>query len=479
MLVMELDSGGFVRVSVNRVMWVVSVLLFLAGAVLLADAQTPAGTVSGRVSLSDTNGPARFAHVLLKKVPDGTAKAGSDSADDLVSMLGALMGGDDEKPKKTAASPSTPGDAQAGAKGKKDDADETAAMGAFASIMSSAGDMLTSAVVDASGTYTLSGVKPGTYFIHAVLPGYVDPLAAFSAMDLASKDPVMQAKVKAAVPTITVTGTGTVHQDLRLELGAAISGRVLYDDGSPAVGWKVSVAAPKEKPGLNGPRQSVDMGFGVGELPSMTEMVFKESHTTDDRGNYRVAGLVSGDYVVSAVLTTENASAGSALKGGQMRLAVMSGNVTNEADAKPVNVGTGEDHKGVDLVMPLTRLHTIAGMVLAKADGKAANSGSVTLRDDSETSVLKMQLAAVQADGSFRFDYVPNGHYTLKVKQAGVTETTGATQKVFGMEIPDEKTLRSFGPDETKVEVSDRDVSGVMFSLPDVPVPEKKVKLGK
>ena len=465
-------------------MWLASVLLFLAGAVLLADAQTSApaaGTVSGHVFLGDTNGPARFAHVLLKKVPDGTAKAGSDSGEDLVSMLGALMGGDDDDDTKkpTGAVKGGPPAAKADAKPKKDDADEAAAMGAFASIMASAGDMLTSATVDASGAYTLGGVKPGTYYIHAVLPGYVDPLAAFSPMDLASKDPAMQAKLKAAVQTITVSGTGVVHQDLRMEQGAAISGRVLYDDGSPAVGWKVSVSPVKKQPEPNAPAQAMGMGFGAEELPGMTEMIFKESHTTDDRGSYRVAGLVSGDYIVTAVLTAANASGGSALTGGQMRLAVMSGNVTRAEDAKPVSVGTAEDHKGVDLVMPMSSMHSISGSVLAKVDGKAANSGSVTLHDDSETSVLKMQLASVQPDGTFRFDYVPNGHYTLKVKQAGVNESTGATKKVFGMEIPDEKLLRSFGPDETKVDVSDRDVSGVMFSLPDVPVPEKKVKLGK
>jgi hypothetical protein len=144
--------------------------------------------------------------------------------------------------------------------------------------------------------------------------------------------------------------------------------------------------------------------------------------------------------------------------------------VTGERDAKPVNVGAGDDHRGVDLVVPMSKLHSISGRVTAKLDGHVVNTGSVTMHDDSEPSVLKSQVAAVQPDGTFRFDYVPSGHYTLKIRTASLTEATGGSKKLFGIEIPKTKTLRTFGPDEQKVFLGDNDVSGVVFSLPEVPV---------
>ncbi len=439
----------------------------LAGVLLAAGtawAQTPAdgatGSITGHVLLSDTNGPARFAHVLLKRVPDATAKP-VDASGDLASAFAAMLGVDDDDAKKGGAG------AKPLAKPKKPaDADEQAASGALAQIMSSAEDMMTSATVDALGAYTLSGLKPGKYYVHAILPGYLDPLAAFSNADLASSDKMMQQKIHAAVQTVTVSGQGSIRLDLRLELGAAVSGRVVFDDGSPAAGWRVTVLPLK----TDDPAAKAGPGFSMAELPDMTEMLFKVSHTTDDRGNYRVAGLAAGDYVVSATLTTANASAGNALAGGQMRLTVYSGNVTGERDAKPVNVGAGDDHRGVDLVVPMSKLHSISGRVTAKLDGHVVNTGSVTMHDDSEPSVLKSQVAAVQPDGTFRFDYVPSGHYTLKIRTASLTEATGGSKKLFGIEIPKTKTLRTFGPDEQKVFLGDNDVSGVVFSLPEVPV---------
>jgi hypothetical protein len=450
-------------------------LLLCTAMPLAATAQSPAtppvgapiGSISGHVFLSDTNGPARFAHVLLKRVPDASAKP-ADASGDLGSMLAGLLGGDDDDGKKAGA--------RKPAAAAKDDSDEKAAAGALASIFASAGDMMTSATVDASGAYTLSALKPGTYYIHAILPGYVDPLAAFTPVDLASTDPSVQKRIHDAVQTVTIAGQSPAHVDLRLELGAAISGRVLYDDGSPAIGWQVSVipAPSASAEPAPSPNPSTAMGFSPSELPSLTDMMFKETHVTDDRGSYRIAGLNPGNYIVSAALMTSNTSAGSALTGGQMRLSVYSGNVVSQQEAQPLTLTAGEDHKGEDLLMPLSRLHSISGTVTARLDSALANSGSVEMHEDSENSILKMQLASIQPDGTFRFDYVPNGHYTLHVKKAAITEATGKTTKLFGMEIPDSRTLRAFGKGELKVTVADNDSTGLIFTLDDVPVPAKK-----
>ncbi|SNS35572.1 hypothetical protein SAMN05421770_101634 [Granulicella rosea] len=418
------------------------------------------GSITGHVVLSDTNGPARFAHVLIKRIPDGaTAKP---KANDPESMLAELLGESNDKAVKLGkADP---------AKKKPEDADTKAAGAAFANIMSSVGDMVASTTVSATGEYTLTGVKPGSYYVHALLPGYIDPLAAFAGDEVNSLDPATQQRIKSAVSVVTITGRDSARLDLRLELGAAISGRVLFEDGSPAAGWKLTAHPVKQ----DKPKVAAGLGIAEGDIPSMSDMIFQANHMTDDRGDYRLAGLTPGDYIVVATLTASNASAGSAMTGGAMRLAVFSGNVARESDAKPVSVTAHEDRKGVDLVMPLSTLHSLSGKVLAKSDSTPANTGTVQLRDEHETSLLKVQSATIQPDGSFRFDYVPNGDYTLKVRGAQVSEATGGSKKLFGIEIPNTKTLRAFGPDEQKVTLADGDHAGVVFSLPDVPVSKDK-----
>jgi len=425
------------------------VVLCLALCVPLTHAQT----ISGHVSLSDTSGPARFAHVLLKRLPDPPAAAAKPAKPVDPESAEALFSEDSNQ--KTPADP-----------------DARAAAGSLSKLFASIGDVLSSATVGPDGDYTLGGIKPGVYYVHAVLPGYIDPLAAFTAEELASPDPAVQKRIRAAVPTISIQGTESAHLDLRLELGAAISGRILFEDGSPAAGWKVS-AIPYT--GVEtAPAAGTSVGLATADMPGMTDMLFQTTHITDDRGTYRLSGLAPGPYLIRAILTVGSATAGSARASGTMHLTVYSGNATRAEDAKPVTVATREDRKGEDLTMPLSRLHTLSGTVMAKLDGKTANSGTVQLREDADTSLSQLQVAGIQTDGTFRFDYVSSGHYTLKIKQAAVTEPTGTTKKLFGMEIPDTKTLRSFAPGEQKATVTNGDVANLTFSLEDVPVKAKK-----
>ena len=111
-----------------------------------------------------------------------------------------------------------------------------------------------------------------------------------------------------------------------------------------------------------------------------------EVSKTDDTGAYRVAGLAGGDYVLQARLTAGalghsslNPSAGNAMMANLMgiKLTVYSGNVTRQADARPVSVRAGEERTGYDLQEPLHLLHSIGGIVRSKADGHPVSAGNV------------------------------------------------------------------------------------------------------
>ena len=419
----------------------------------------PGGTVSGRVVFADSNGPARFAKVFLKP-----AKA-SASDDDLFSALNGANAKDGKK-----LSP-------------EDAAQMKQMQAATAKFMSALGDQLLATTIAADGTYLFTNVKAGSYYVHAQAPGYIDPLAQFSDEDLASTDAAMRQKIAAATPAITVNGTEQAHADLRLERGGSISGRVLYDDGTPAVGWVVRTVHDAGPPADGG-----SLGMGI-DLADLDLKHITETSTTDDTGHFRIAGLPAGEYVLEARLTTaalghsafnpiasntSNPFGGGAAMAGIMglKLTVYSGNAVRRADAVKVSVGKGDERAGYDLAVPLHNMHSIGGVVRAKADAHPVNSGTVELTAqtaDGKPDATLHLTAGVQGDGSFHFDYVPGpATYVLKVSHAADVTTTG-TKKMLGSTIADQKTMHAYGPASTSVILGDTDIPDVKLDLPEAP----------
>ncbi|HEY4379039.1 MAG TPA: carboxypeptidase-like regulatory domain-containing protein [Acidobacteriaceae bacterium] len=192
----------------------------------LSSQQTPyvvGSTVSGHVYCADTNAPARFAKVLLKSTTP--THAGQDMMKSITDTI-------------------TKNAAKSGQPAKPQTDEQKRALAAASKGMDEVTDFLNASTVGLDGSYTFAGVKPGTYYVHAVFPGYVDAYSQFTDEDFASADPAIRARI-AQIPTVTVFGTDTGHAELRLEHGAALSGRVLYDDGSPAVGWTLTAIKPK------------------------------------------------------------------------------------------------------------------------------------------------------------------------------------------------------------------------------------------
>ena len=425
------------------------------------------GTVTGRVLLGDTGGPARFAKVLLKSAAPPTGKEGANPFGALLSG----MGDDDNAPKK-AAKP-------AAAKPKlsaEDEAEKKKAEAASAQLFAAIGDMMVSTTVGADGVYTFTNVKAGTYYVHATAAGYIDPFTQFSAVDLASTDAAMRARIAAAAPTVTISGTGQAKADLRLDRGGSIGGRVLYDDGSPAAGWIVRTV--HDAPADAGSGMEA-FGVDAGDLDLAHA---SETSTTDDTGHFRIAGLASGEYVLQARLTAPalgrssfNAMAG---MGGMMdrtgiKLTVYSGNTTHKAEAKALSLRAGDDRSGYDLTVPLRNEHTVGGMVRAKSDGHPISGGTVelTAQDAAGKEDPSFHLVtAIRDDGTFRFDYVPGpATYTLKANHAVDVTTTKVTQ-MMGSNIATQKTNHTYGSATATTMLGSGDVTDVKLDVPEVAV---------
>ena len=406
--------------------------------------QTPyvvGNTVTGHVTCADTNAPARFARVLLKSTtPDHTGE-------DFVKSLQDNM----EKAMAKSGQPAEPV--------KPPTEEQKRATAAAAKSMNQVTDMLNSSTVGLDGSYSFAGIKPGTYFVHAILPGYIDPFSQLSDEDFTSTDPAVRTRI-AQIPTITVTGTDAAHADLSLERGAAISGRILFDDGSPAVGWTLTVIKPKtpEEPG-DAASIMMNQALAMSGAAQMSR--------TDDLGHYRISGLAAGEYAVRAnlIATSIGISAANMGDGGSgINLAVYSGDTFSHANAKSIHLNAGEEHPGTDITIPAHALHNITGHVYAKSDSHTLNVGEVSLTSK-DNAALHLK-AAIRDDGSFHFEYLPGGvTYTLTVEDAADGKSGTTPSKFMGINMPNPEILHKYGTDTTDVTLGDSDIDSVHLTV--------------
>ncbi|MGA2851509.1 MAG: carboxypeptidase-like regulatory domain-containing protein [Terracidiphilus sp.] len=418
--------------------------------------QTPyvvGSTVTGHVYCADSNAPARFAKVLLKST------AGGNSGDDFLKKLQENMAKMADK-SGAAAEPAKPMTA-----------DKKSALAAASKGMTQALDMMNASTVGLDGEFKFAGVKPGTYYVHAIYAGYIDPFDQLTDEDFASTDPAVRARI-AQIPTVTVTGSDAAHAELRLERGGAISGTILFDDGSPASGWIVSVIKPgTAESGADATAATMSQALAMSGAVQLAK--------SDDLGRFRITGLSAGDYALRASLnampigvTGNNIGDG----GSGISLVVYSGSTFNRGDAKVVSVGAGDESTGVDMTVNAHGLHNITGHVVAKADAHTVNVGSVALTSKSNPA-LHMS-AAIRDDGSFHFEYLPKGvTYTLTVADAadGKNAPAGGTG-FMGLHLPDPEILRKYGSDTTDVLLGDSDVDSVQLTVAQTdwkPTPKK------
>jgi hypothetical protein len=307
------------------------------------------------------------------------------------------------------------------------------------------------------GSFSLEKVPAGTYYVVSQLPGYQSPLSQFSMAERMKADDATLKAVEDAAEKIVVQPGQAAHVDLRLERGATLSGSVRYDDGSPATSVTPVLM------GLQKDGKWKDLTIAL--LPVMT----------DDRGHYRFYGLPAGKYAVKAALPTIQAMVGVGSGAGAMSmhmdtgdaLVVYSGGVLRDKDVKPVEIGVGDEVDGIDIVFPISDLHTISGSVVAKADNHAIDAGTVALIDPDTKASLRS--AMIERDGSFHMNYVPSGQYIVRVTGGADTESpAGSEGQGDFARMLSAKTIKSYGgADQTLLLKSD--TTNLVLQVPDPP----------
>src|ERR1700685_4426378 len=93
---------------------------------------------------------------------------------------------------------------------------------------------------------------------------------------------------------------------------------------------------------------------------------------TDDRGHFRILGVPPGEYLVHVTVPArsseqEENGPSAAMLGGPYRpseLNVYSGDSLRAGKAQAIEVNAGGASRDADIIVPLSKLHTIRGQVL-------------------------------------------------------------------------------------------------------------------
>lgn len=368
------------------------------------------GRVVGHVVCSDTGKPARFAAIQLMS-EESAKKPLMDPSE-----IGAFAG------------------ASNGSSGKGNVNFANILAKSMAAMMK--GSQL-STMTEMDGSFSLDKVPAGTYYVIPQLPGYLSPIDQLSQKERMAADKATLEAVESQAQKVVVEPGSTANLDIELDRGGVIAGTIRYDDGSPA---------PSVAPQL----MLLDKDGKWKDLPA-TSMI---PGMTDDQGHYRFSGLPAGKYAVKAALPTMNASMGIGAGSLSMHmnmgdaLEVYSGGAMWMKNVKPVELTAGDTRDDVDITFPTGGLHAISGSVVAQADGHPVNTGTVELQDPADKTI-KLRTTMIGKDGSFQFNYVPDGTYRVQVTSAADMEggagggMSGAFAMLLNGQAP--KSFKEYG----------------------------------
>jgi hypothetical protein len=250
------------------------------------------------------------------------------------------------------------------------------------------------------GRFRMEAVPPGEYYGFGTLNGYLDPMQGIDFGQIKERgttaeqelDAVQQWKENLVAVKVVVRRVSEIAIDLHK--AAEIGGTVTFDDGSPAIGMHFQLFRKNPKKAWN--------SVGLPLFNDWTMNAISDSH-----GRYTVENLSAGEYVVCALMPIESED---------VAPRVCLGNVTRRKTASSIKVSEGEIAHGVDIVIPVSGLRSVGGRVEAVEDGHAPSHATVTLlyADDRE----RARKASIDSDGTFRFEYVSEDNYILRVSDA-------------------------------------------------------------
>ena len=232
--------------------------------------------------------------------------------------------------------------------------------------------------VDAQGRFSFDDLLPGSYAIVASAPGYIDESTA-------SRD-------------FTQWPRHLIGSNVRVNMirGGVITGQVTNAKGEPLVGIPVRATVVSQTP-------SSVLSFVTGG----------NSAETDDRGIYRMYGLMPGQYVVETGGTGRFGALAFAANGFDNDVPTFYPAATRDT-AVAVAVRSGDETAGIDIKYRGADGHTISGAVLGDVPSQEQSVITILLAHSSSNAVLALKIVLPQdVRRSFSFNGVADGEYDL------------------------------------------------------------------
>jgi hypothetical protein len=325
--------------------------------------------------------------------------------------------------------------------------------------------------VAVDGTYTLEDVEPGEYVVSAALPGYLAPFDGPVTAPASRPGEKSIDKDSPGDRRVRLRPGKTETVDLTLERGAAISGRVLYPDGSPAIQIAVMAEDIKAAPSDNQSK---------GLEAFARSMLIHPAPVTDDLGRFRISGIAAGIYRIIVVQSSTtgpmdgpdgmmNLNPGIITNGKALR--IYSGDTLHRKAAKQYELRGPDEVTGLEITLPTDTFHSVQGLLTAK-DGRRINHGAVTLTDSTDNT-LTFQ-GDLERDGTFRFSGVPEGSYTLEAKDAEIGKLPDNLPPTAPVRYVALITTNTFADGSTSVIVKDSDVLDLTLTLTEIPLPPRE-----
>ena len=280
-------------------------------------------------------------------------------------------------------------------------------------------------LTDDTGVFDLTELPAGRYTLTVSKSGYVS-------LSYGQRRPL-----QAGTPLQLGDGQQLKGVEFHLPRGGVISGRIVDEDGEPVAGATVRILRYQY---LQGDRRLTPAGTGQ----------------TDDRGQYRVWGLMPGDYYVNALTRLAGfggrgafggppggppggpggggpGGGGRGGRGGDFASMFGGGqdpeqvnyaptyypSATSVNDARPVTVGVSQEVNDINVALQLVRTSRISGRVM-NPDGTPSSSGNINAIPDGaggRGGQIGMTYGGrIQWDGSFAIANVPPGRYMLRAR---------------------------------------------------------------
>jgi protocatechuate 3,4-dioxygenase beta subunit len=245
-------------------------------------------------------------------------------------------------------------------------------------------------MTDENGAYEFRELRAGRYTISASKPNYL--YVAYS----------QQRDGRLAEP-IEVLDHQTVERvDLTLARAGVVTGRILDEFGEPASEIEVAL-------------ERYEYNQGQRRLYQVTR-----SATTNDIGEFRLYGIQSGQYYLSATWRNPNAMVFRETAGGRTAYAPLyfPGTV-NAEEAQRIAVTAGQELDGLVMMLQPIRAWRVTGMA-SGSDGKPLTPAMIVVARSTVgfNSVTGFSVP-VRFDGTFTINALAPGPYTLRAQRFG------------------------------------------------------------